>query len=96
MDMCIDIVVKEVVPPKEVAAIVSILLGISIEVKITLFVNASALISITLGACVFQSSKVIVVLVSQPIFLITCLVKIVAWLGGLLQITLSHWVFVKP
>ena len=66
--MFIEILVKEVVPPKEVAAIVSILLGISIEVKTTLSVNASALISITSGS-IFQSSKVISVLVSQPNFL---------------------------
>ena len=80
--MCIDIVVKEVVPEKARLAIELIVSGIWIEVKIMLFANASALISIILGACVFQSSKVIVVLVSQPIFLITCLVKIVALLGG--------------
>ena len=74
--MFIEMFVKEVVPPKEVAAIVSILLGISIEVKITLFVNASALISITSGI-ISQSTKVISVLVSQPNFFIIFKFKVV-------------------
>ena len=40
--------------------------GISIDVNKVLFINDWN-VSVTFGACVFQSSKVIVVLVSQPI-----------------------------
>ena len=74
--------VKEVVPPKASLPILSTVSGISIEVKIMLFASAEALISVTLGACVFQSAKVISVLLFQPILLTTCILKIVALLGG--------------
>ena len=74
--MFIEMFVKEVVPEKEVSAIVTILLGISIEVKIMLSANASALISVTSGI-ISQSAKVISVLVSQPNFFIMFKFKVV-------------------
>ena len=92
--MFIEMFVKEVVPPKEVAAIVSILLGISIEVKIMLSVNASELISVTSGI-ISQSTKVISVLISQPNFLTNFKVRTKS-LGVSVQTIASHCSWENP
>jgi hypothetical protein len=90
----IIIFVNEVVPAKAVSPITFIVLGISIEVKISLPLKASLEISRISGSS-FQSSKVINVLISQPNSLTSFKVNRVTFGAGIHSIAF-HWLDVKP
>ena len=81
---------------KDWSPIVTIVLGISMLVKVKLFLNAAPFKFVTFGAIAIQSAKVMVVFLSQPRFLTANLFRLVPKNGSKVNSIKFHCACVKP